>query len=81
MSSPDLDALIAQATGRGNPLNCWASKLEGTAADLIARYTVIEQAAPRSVTRAVVSRQLAQFGVKASPEVIGRHFRGDCACV
>lgn len=78
--SIDIAALIERAQQRRPSRHCWASRLEGKAAEYVAALeAAIEKGV--TVTYAQVTRDLADvFGVDMGDTQVRRHFQKECRC-
>lgn len=78
--SIDIAALVERAQQRRPSRHCWASRLEGKAAEYV---TAIEAAIGEgaTVTYSQVARDLADvFGIDMGDSQVRRHFRKECRC-
>lgn len=76
-----LDELIAATLAASQPQGCWASRLEGDAKKYVAAMKEAEQSGRYGkVSRAAMSRVLAELGVRISEKQITAHLTGRCRC-
>lgn len=75
-----LDDAIAAIMEQSKPSGCWASRLEGDVAQLVARLKEEEDKGNKP-SRVAVRKVLKEaFGISVSEERVRAHLTGICSC-